>query len=71
MTQRRGRYEWVVFELETRIAGAFPLDTKGLRDVLLYGSIARDDAGRFYAVGWATGQGGHRPLVTQITPAAD
>jgi hypothetical protein len=71
VTQHRGRYEWVVFELETRVSGAFPLDTKGLRDVLLYGSIARDDAGRFYAVGWAAGQGGHRPLVMQISPAAD
>jgi hypothetical protein len=71
VTQRGGRYEWVVFELETRISGAFPLDTKGLRQVLLYGSIARDDAGRFYAVGWAASQGGHRPLVMQITPAAD
>ena len=69
VTQRAGRYEWVVFELATRIAGAFPLDTKGLKNVLLYGSMARDDTGRFYVGGWATRDGGEKPLVMQITPA--
>ena len=69
VTQRKGRYEWVVLELTTRIAGAFPLDTKGLKDVLLYGSMARDDAGRFYVGGWTSRDGGMKPLVMQITPA--
>lgn len=69
VTQRAGRYQWVVFELTTRIAGAFPLDTKGLRNVLLYGSMARDDAGRFYVGGWTSRDGGEKPLVMQITPA--
>jgi hypothetical protein len=68
-TQRAGQFEWVVFELATRIAGAFPLDTKGLKNVLLYGSMARDDAGRFYVGGWATRDGGEKPLVMQLTPA--
>jgi hypothetical protein len=68
VTQRAGRYEWVVFDLATRISGAFPLDTKDLRKVLLYGSISRDNAGRFYVAGWATGEsGGQRPLVLQVT----
>ncbi len=69
VTNRAGRYEWVVFELTTRITGAFPLDTKGLKNVLLYGSMTRDDAGRFYVGGWTTRDGGEKPLVMQITPA--
>ena len=69
VTQRAGRYEWVVFDLTTRISGAFALDTKDLRKVLLYGSISRDNAGRFYVAGWAAdGSGGQRPLLLQITP---
>ncbi len=69
VTQRAGRYEWVVFDLATRVAGAFPLDTMDLRKVLLYGSITRDDAGRFYVVGWAAGlTGGQRPLLLQVAP---
>src|SRR6266567_2803088 len=69
VTQRGGTYQWVVFELKTRIAGAFALDTMGLRSVLLYGSVTRDNAGRAYVVGWASrGTGGIRPLVLQIDP---
>ena len=68
VTQRAGRYEWVVFDLATHISGAFAIDTKDLRKVLLYGSISRDDAGRFYVAGWASNEsGGQRPLILQIT----
>jgi hypothetical protein len=68
VTQRAGRYEWVVFDLTTRLSFAFPLDTKDLRNVLLYGSVSRDNAGRFYLGGWASGTtGGLRPLVLQVT----
>lgn len=68
VTQREGRYEWVVFDLESRFSFAFPLDTKALKDVLLYGSITRDNAGRFYVGGWAAAPSGNaRPLVLQIT----
>jgi hypothetical protein len=70
VTQRRGRYEWVVYDLATGISAAFPLDTKDLRNVLLYGSVSRDDAGRFYVVGWAkAATGDQRPLVLQISAA--
>jgi hypothetical protein len=69
VTERNGRYEWVVLELKTRISGAFPLDTKGLGGVLLYGSVNRDRAGRAYVGGWASsGSGGTRPLMLQIDP---
>ena len=69
VTQSRQGYQWVVFEVKTRIAGAFPLDTQELRGVLLFGSMSRDDAGRAYVGGWAsTGGGGNRPIVLQIEP---
>lgn len=70
VTFRGDRYEWVVFELRTRISGAFPLDTKGLRGLLLYGSVSRDNAGRAYVGGWASiGGGDTRPIVLQIDPS--
>jgi hypothetical protein len=70
VTQRGGAYQWVVFELKTRIAGAFAFDTTGLSSVLLYGSVTRDNAGRAYVVGWASrGASGIRPLVLQIDPS--
>jgi hypothetical protein len=69
VTERGGRYEWVVFELNTRIAGAFPFDTKDLHSVLLYGSVNRDRAGRAYVGGWAAdGAGGKRPILLRIDP---
>lgn len=69
VTQRAGKYDWVVFELKTRTSVASPLDTKGLQSVLLYGSITRDNAGRLYVVGWAANPtGGYRPLVLQVEP---
>lgn len=67
VAHRAARYEWVVFELRTRAAIAQPLETGGLQKLLLYGSISRDNAGRFYVGGWASaGAGGQRPVVLQI-----
>jgi hypothetical protein len=67
VASRENRFEWVVFEMTTRISAAFPLDTKDLQKVLLYGSISRDNAGRFYVGGWAgDGTGNQRPLMLQI-----
>ncbi len=55
--------------MQSRMSAAFPLDTSGLKKVLLYGSMARDEAGRAYLVGWASnGVGGQRPLVLQVDP---
>lgn len=69
VVSRRNRFEWVVYELRSRIGFAWPLDTRGLRNVLLYGSVSRDDAGRMYVVGWAAnGRGGQRPLVFELAP---
>ena len=69
VTERKGLYEWVVLELNTRISGAFALDIKGLRNVLLYGSVNRDRFGRAYVGGWtSSGSSGTRPLLLQIDP---
>jgi hypothetical protein len=70
VTQRGPRFDWVVFDLQTRRSTAQLLDTKKLTDVLLYGSVSRDNAGRFYVGGWAaTPAGGERPLLLQVGAA--
>jgi hypothetical protein len=69
IAHRGERYEWVVYDLESRFSSAFMLDTGRLKNVLLHGSVSRDNAGRFYVGGWASGPTGNpRPLVLQITP---
>jgi hypothetical protein len=70
VTQSGRRFDWVVFDLQTRRSTAHLLDTKNLKDVLLYGSVSRDNAGRFYVGGWAGNQsGGQRPLLLQVGAA--
>lgn len=67
VVQRGQKFEWVIAELRTRSTAAFALDTQGMKDVLLYGSITRDDAGRAYLGGWAADRSGtQRPLALQI-----
>ena len=69
VARRGSSFEWVVSELGTRVSAAFPLNTRGLAGILLYGSISKDNAGRLYVVGWASrGGGGKRPLVLQVDP---
>jgi hypothetical protein len=70
---RRGEVEWIVANPGARLSLSFPLDTKGLRKVLLYGSISRDNAGRVYVGGWTENEnnpGRQRPLVLQIDPGS-
>lgn len=49
------RYEWVVFDLATKkgqtVAVTPPVPGEGWSDLLVYGSVTRDDAGRFYVAG--------------------
>jgi hypothetical protein len=67
VTQRGQRFDWVVFDLQTRRSTAHALDTKNLKEVLLYGSVSRDNAGRFYVGGWTSGvAGAQRPLLLQV-----
>ncbi len=69
VARRQKGFEWVVSDLSARLAAAFPIDTKGLQKVLLYGSISRDNAGRVYLGGWAEGEPGkQRPLMLQVQP---
>jgi hypothetical protein len=67
VTQKGRRFDWVVYDLQTKKSTAQQLDTKGLKGVLLYGSTARDNAGRFYVGGWTTVSGDvQRPLLLQV-----
>ncbi len=67
VTQRGPRFDWVTFDLQTRKSIAHLLDTKGLPDVLLYCSVSRDNAGRFYVGGWASDAAGRKhPLLLQV-----
>ncbi|MBL8385800.1 MAG: hypothetical protein JNM90_22140, partial [Burkholderiales bacterium] len=68
ISARQGGYDWVVLDLHTRAAVPFPLATGTLKDVLLFGSITRDNRGRAYAVGWHGAERGKLPLVLQIEP---
>jgi len=61
-------YEWTVADIRAGVSIPFPVDTKSLTSVLLYGSVTRDNAGRAYAVGWHGIARGKGPLVLQITP---
>lgn len=58
----QGEFEWVVHDLDTGLAGAFAFDTAFLPKLLLYGSVTRDDDGRFYLGGWSDG----RPVLLQV-----
>lgn len=52
VSNREGAYQWVVYDLQTKKGVAHPLDLPpGVRDGALYGSLTRDNAGSFYAVG--------------------
>jgi hypothetical protein len=67
--QRARGFEWIVSDLDSGDTAVFPIDTGDLQEVLLYGSISRDNAGRVYVGGWAAdGANKHRPLMLQITP---
>jgi hypothetical protein len=68
------RYEWLVFDLSTRTSRAVPLQTPRIdgqapREVLLYGSITRDNAGRFYLGGTYDGSENRSlPILFQARP---
>ena len=57
-----GDFEWVVHDLGSGVAGAFPFEAAFLPKLLLYGSVTRDDEGRFYLGGWSDG----RPVLLQV-----
>lgn len=64
VARRDGRFDWVRRDLLSGRSAAWPIDLGGRREVLLYGSMTTDDAGRRYVAGWqASDDGGHRPLL--------
>lgn len=68
ITFRGERYEWVVYDLESRFSSVFMLHTGNLQNGRFYGSVSRDNGGRFYVGGTAaTALGKSRPVVLQIT----
>ena len=70
LARRSPGFEWVVASPENGVASAFPLQLGNLQRVLLYGSITRDNAGRFYVAGWGEdekGAGRQGPLALQIS----
>jgi hypothetical protein len=62
-------YEWVVRDLETRESKTTHLSLPLPGDnVLLYGSMTRDDAGDFYLAGTAQGSATGKPLLFRLKP---
>ena len=67
-------YQWVVYDLERRQSRASTLALPVIWNLLLYGSVSRDDAGRFYLVGQGSVPGrkqanGRPPLLVRVRPA--
>lgn len=71
VVQRGGRFDWVERDTLRGSARAVELDTSRWPKLLLYGSVTRDDAGRFYLVGRTGAAGGNRPLVIAVERRAD
>jgi hypothetical protein len=60
-------WQWVVFDLDRGTSAAIEFRHGLHRRTLLYGSLTRDDAGRFYVAGRTTIEGGaKRPLLLQV-----
>ena len=68
-SRRDGAYEWCVFDLDDGTSTARPLTPPGGSwpggaAPLLYGSMTRDDDGRFYLAG----TGNYRAMFFQVIP---
>jgi hypothetical protein len=66
-------YEWVLFNIATKTSVAAPLEMPRVGgqpfDGLLYGSMARDNAGRGYIVGTYSRAGREFPVIFQVREA--
>jgi len=66
-------YEWIVFDLDSGMAVNQPLNTDGLKGLLLYGSLTKDSEGHFYLGGWVSkennvrGYKGYRPIFIKLS----
>ena len=69
VTKREDVFDWVSLDLATGRAEASRMALGSRREVLLYGSMTMDLAGRCYVAGWqAAATGGHRPLLLRVGP---
>jgi len=72
----RGKpWQWVVHDLETGHSQATALALPKVWNLLLYGSVTRDDAGNFYLVGQGSLPGRKQindrpPLIVRVKPAS-
>jgi len=66
------KHEWLVYDLQARESVALPLALQdlgrpGRKDLLLYGSVTRDDRGCFYVVGRYMHQGEKYPVLCRLS----
>lgn len=61
-----GNWDWVVFDLKTRLSTTSPLPHGQGDPVLLYGTNTRDNQGRFYLVGRRHEGQGRAPVILQL-----
>jgi len=67
VAQRGSHFDWVRRDLSSGRSDAIPIDLGARQEVLLYGSVTTDHAGRCYVAGWQAADGdGHRPLLLRI-----
>ena len=80
-SNNQDRYEWLVYDLAARVSIAVPvaipsLDGRPLQQLLLYGSVTRDNMGNFYLGGvhhrdsrdWPILIQAGRPSISLLTP---
>jgi hypothetical protein len=66
VTSRKGKIEWVIYDLMARTSLTQPLSLPG-KNQLIYGTSTRDDEGRFYLVGrQEAGPGANKPIALQL-----
>jgi len=69
VSRKNNQYQWTLHDLVSNISVNYPLELKGYRDLLLYGSLTKDDQGNFYLGGWVAipNSKRHRPLLLQLS----
>lgn len=64
----RGKWEWVIYELESDVSATAPLHLGISGSKLIYGSFTRDNDGNFYVAGRLVGSGSRssEPLLLRL-----
>lgn len=61
------KYEWIIYQTSLKLPYTTELPLVGINSPLIYGSLTRDNEGRFYSVGWHKVDVGYSPLILKIT----